>query len=124
MVNILWFWNYTLRKFVTDYLFSNEEKLNRNHRNVKKQISYSKLAFLIGISDYIKAQRDYYYIDKILLTKGFWDEKFPGIKMELKYRKVEKFAKEAMGRIDFKRYVTELLNSFVLWVIKYGIVFL
>lgn len=81
---------------------------------MKKQISYSKLAFLIGISDYIKAQRDYYYIDKILLTKGFWDEKFPGIKMELKYRKVEKFAKEAMGRIDFKRYVTELLNSFVL----------
>ena len=54
---------------------SNAEKPNRNHKNMKEQVSYSKLPLPIGISDYIKAQRDYYYVDKTLLIKDFLDKK-------------------------------------------------
>lgn len=42
---------------------------------VKKAVSEGKKSLPIGISDYIRAQADYYYVDKTLLIKEFLDKK-------------------------------------------------
>lgn len=42
---------------------------------MKKAVSEGKKSLPIGISDYIRAQADYYYVDKTLLIKEFLDKK-------------------------------------------------
>ena len=41
----------------------------------KEDVSKEKKPLPIGISDYIRAQAEYYYVDKTLLIKEFLDQK-------------------------------------------------
>ena len=41
-------------------------------RYVRSESAKEKKPLPIGISDYIRAQSDYYYVDKTLLIKEFW----------------------------------------------------
>lgn len=42
---------------------------------IKKSISTEVKSLPIGISDYVRAQSEYYYVDKTLLIKEFLDQK-------------------------------------------------
>ena len=42
---------------------------------IKKSIQIERKALPIGISDYVRAQSEYYYVDKTLLIKDFLDQK-------------------------------------------------
>ena len=44
-------------------------------RYSKKNQNTDKMALPIGISDYIRAQAEYYYVDKTLMIKDFLDKK-------------------------------------------------
>ena len=41
----------------------------------KKAMSTDRKSLPIGISDYVRAQSDYYYVDKTMLIKEFLDQK-------------------------------------------------
>ena len=74
----------------------------------------------IGISDYVRAQADYYYVDK---------DRYPGILMELKWKKnlsadeLSELADEALAQIGKKRYDVEMKENGTQDILKFGIVF-
>ena len=118
----------------------------------KKKAANNK-SLPIGISDYVRAQADYYYVDKTLLIKEFLDQKplvslftrprrfgktlniedregrYPGIIMELKWKKdlsadeLSGFADEALIQIDEKRYDAEMKEDGIQDILKFGIAF-
>ena len=53
----------------------------------------------IGISDYVRAQSDYYYVDKTLLIKEFLDQK-PLVSLISKMLKNEEIALKVPVRPD------------------------
>ena len=53
----------------------------------------------IGISDYVRAQSDYYYVDKTLLIKEFLDQK-PLVSLISKMLKNEEIALKVPARPD------------------------
>lgn len=89
-------------------------------RYVKKNIKNTIKALPIGISDYVRAQSEYYYVDKTMMIKEFLDQK-PLVTLFTRPRRFgktlnmdmlrvffEKLAKEALMQIDDKRYDAEM----------------
>ena len=68
----------------------------------KKVMSKSIKALPIGISDYIRAQADYYYVDKTLLIKEFLDRK-PLVSLFTRPRRFGKTLNMDMLRVFFER---------------------
>ncbi len=70
--------------------------------NTKKIISVTeKKALPIGISDYIRAQSEYYYVDKTLLVKEFLDKK-PLVSLFTRPRRFGKTLNMDMLRVFFE----------------------
>ena len=85
-------------------------------RPVDKRVSSGKYAkkkaannksLPIGISDYVRAQADYYYVDKTLLIKEFLDQK-PLVSLFTRLRRFGKTLNMDMLRVFF---VKEVLQS-------------
>lgn len=68
---------------------------------MKKAISHGKKSLPIGISDYIRAQADYYYLDKTLLIKEFLDKK-PLVSLFTRPRRFGKTLNMDMLRVFFE----------------------
>ncbi len=67
-----------------------------------KAASQNKKALPIGISDYIRAQADYYYVDKTLLIKEFLDQK-PLVSLFTRPRRFGKSINMDMLRVFFEK---------------------
>ena len=71
-------------------------------RTVNKKQNLKKLKPLpIGISDYIRAQEEYYYVDKTLLIKDFLDRK-PLVSLFTRPRRFGKTLNMDMLRVFFE----------------------
>jgi hypothetical protein len=68
---------------------------------VKKAVSAEKKSLPIGISDYIRAQAEYYYVDKTLLIKEFLDQK-PLVSLFTRPRRFGKTLNMDMLRVFFE----------------------
>ena len=66
----------------------------------KKKVDYNK-SLPIGISDYVRAQADYYYVDKTLLIKEFLDKK-PLVSLFTRPRRFGKTLNMDMLRVFFE----------------------
>ena len=74
---------------------------------IKKKTEGSK-ALPIGISDYVRAQAEYYYVDKTLLIKEFLDQK-PLVSLFTRSRRFGKTLNMDMLRVFFKsRFINVL----------------
>ena len=71
-------------------------------RYVKKNVLPEKKALPIGISDYVRAQSEYYYVDKTLLIKEFLDQK-PLVSLFTRPRRFGKTLNMDMLRVFFER---------------------
>lgn len=68
---------------------------------IKKDASKERKALPIGISDYIRAQAEYYYVDKTLLIKEFLDQK-PLVSLFTRPRRFGKTLNMDMIRVFFE----------------------
>ena len=68
---------------------------------VKKPVEEDRKSLPIGISDYIRAQADYYYVDKTLLIKEFLDRK-PLVSLFTRPRRFGKTLNMDMLRVFFE----------------------
>ncbi len=68
---------------------------------IKKSIQKEKKPLPIGISDYIRAQSEYYYVDKTLLIKEFLDQK-PLVSLFTRPRRFGKTLNMDMIRVFFE----------------------
>lgn len=68
---------------------------------VLKKIEPKKKALPIGISDYVRAQAEYYYVDKTLLIKDFLDQK-PLVSLFTRPRRFGKTLNMDMLRVFFE----------------------
>ncbi|MBP3476990.1 MAG: AAA family ATPase [Lachnospiraceae bacterium] len=68
---------------------------------IKKDVSKERKALPIGISDYIRAQSEYYYVDKTLLIKEFLDQK-PLVSLFTRPRRFGKTLNMDMIRVFFE----------------------
>lgn len=68
---------------------------------VKKRDNEEKKPLPIGISDYVRAQSEYYYVDKTLLIKDFLDRK-PLVSLFTRLRRFEKTLNMDMLRVFFE----------------------
>ena len=66
----------------------------------KKKVANNK-SLPIGISDYVRAQADYYYVDKTLLIKEFLDQK-PLVSLFTRPRRFGKTLNMDMLRVFFE----------------------
>lgn len=71
-------------------------------RYVKKDVPRERKALPIGISDYVRAQAEYYYVDKTLLIKEFLDQK-PLVSLFTRPRRFGKTLNMDMMRVFFER---------------------
>lgn len=68
---------------------------------IKKPVSKEKKPLPIGISDYVRAQSEYYYVDKTLLIKEFLDQK-PLVSLFTRPRRFGKTLNMDMLRVFFE----------------------
>jgi hypothetical protein len=68
---------------------------------IKKSISKEKKSLPIGISDYVRAQSEYYYVDKTLMIKEFLDQK-PLVSLFTRPRRFGKTLNMDMLRVFFE----------------------
>ena len=68
---------------------------------IKKSIQIERKALPIGISDYVRAQSEYYYVDKTLLIKDFLDQK-PLVSLFTRPRRFGKTLNMDMLRVFFE----------------------
>lgn len=68
---------------------------------IKKSVLKEKKSLPIGISDYIRAQSEYYYVDKTLLIKEFLDQK-PLVSLFTRPRRFGKTLNMDMLRVFFE----------------------
>ena len=68
---------------------------------IKKPSQSEKKSLPIGISDYVRAQKDYYYVDKTLLIKDFLDRK-PLVSLFTRPRRFGKTLNMDMLRVFFE----------------------
>ena len=68
---------------------------------VKKATNAEKKSLPIGISDYVRAQSEYYYVDKTLLIKDFLDQK-PLVSLFTRPRRFGKTLNMDMFRVFFE----------------------
>ena len=68
---------------------------------IKKSISTEVKSLPIGISDYVRAQSEYYYVDKTLLIKEFLDQK-PLVSLFTRPRRFGKTLNMDMLRVFFE----------------------
>lgn len=68
----------------------------------KKGMSTDRKALPIGISDYVRAQSDYYYVDKTMLIKEFLDQK-PLVSLFTRPRRFGKTLNMDMLRVYFEK---------------------
>ena len=66
----------------------------------KKGMSTDRKSLPIGISDYVRAQSDYYYVDKTMLIKEFLDQK-PLVSLFTRPRRFGKTLNMDMLRVYF-----------------------
>lgn len=69
---------------------------------VKKAVSAGRKKLPIGISDFVRAQADYYYVDKSMLIKEFLDKK-PLVSLFTRPRRFGKTLNMDMLRVFFER---------------------
>lgn len=68
---------------------------------IKKSVSEEKKMLPVGISDYVRAQSEYYYVDKTLLIKEFLDRK-PLVSLFTRPRRFGKTLNMDMLRVFFE----------------------
>ena len=68
---------------------------------IKKSVTKEKKPLPIGISDYVRAQSEYYYVDKTLLIKEFLDQK-PLVSLFTRPRRFGKTLNMDMLRVFFE----------------------
>lgn len=68
---------------------------------IKKVVSKEKKPLPVGISDYVRAQSEYYYVDKTLLIKEFLDQK-PLVSLFTRPRRFGKTLNMDMIRVFFE----------------------
>ena len=73
-----------------------------NRRYIKKKDTCEKKSLPIGISDYVRAQSEYYYVDKTMMIKEFLDRK-PLVSLFTRPRRFGKTLNMDMLRV-FLRY--------------------
>ena len=66
-----------------------------------KKKTEEKKALPVGISDYVRAQSEYYYVDKTLLIKEFLDQK-PLVSLLARPRRFGKTLNMDMLRVFFE----------------------
>lgn len=71
-------------------------------RYVKKNIKNTIKALPIGISDYVRAQSEYYYVDKTMMIKEFLDQK-PLVTLFTRPRRFGKTLNMDMLRVFFEQ---------------------
>lgn len=86
-------------------------------RYSKKNQNTDKKALPIGISDYIRAQAEYYYVDKTLMIKDFLDKK-PLVSLFTRPRRFGKTLNMDMLRV-FLRYPMKIQQS-IFTIKRYG----
>lgn len=80
---------------------------------IKSKSNQSKRKPLpVGISDYVRAQADYYYVDKTLLIKEFLDQR-PQVSLFTRPRRFGKTLNMDMLRVFFERTDTDTSQYFV-----------
>lgn len=72
-----------------------------NRRYIKKKDTCEKKSLPIGISDYVRAQSEYYYVDKTMLIKEFLDRK-PLVSLFTRPRRFGKTLNMDMLRVFFE----------------------
>ena len=87
-----------------------------SRKYVKKASREGMKSLPIGISDYVRAQADYYYVDKTLLIKEFLDKK-PLVSLFTRPRRFGKTLNMDMLRVFFE-ISQENTSNLALW---YGI---
>ncbi len=78
---------------------------------VKKAASAERKSLPIGISDYVRAQSEYYYVDKTLLIKEFLDQK-PLVSLFTRPRRFGKTLNMDMLRVFFESTDTDTSRYF------------
>ena len=78
---------------------------------VKKAASAERKSLPIGISDYVRAQSEYYYVDKTLLIKEFLDKK-PLVSLFTRPRRFGKTLNMDMLRVFFESTDTDTSRNF------------
>lgn len=78
---------------------------------VKKAASAERKSLPIGISDYVRAQSEYYYVDKTLLIKEFLDQK-PLVSLFTRPRRFGKTLNMDMLRVFFEHTDTDTSKYF------------
>ena len=78
---------------------------------VKKAASAERKSLPIGISDYVRAQTEYYYVDKTLLIKEFLDKK-PLVSLFTRPRRFGKTLNMDMLRVFFESTDTDTSRYF------------
>ena len=78
---------------------------------VKKAASAERKSLPIGISDYVRAQSEYYYVDKTLLIKEFLDKK-PLVSLFTRPRRFGKTLNMDMLRVFFESTDTDTSRYF------------
>lgn len=79
---------------------------------MKKSVQKEKRALPIGISDYVRAQSEYYYVDKTLLIKEFLDQK-PLVSLFTRPRRFGKTLNMDMLRVFFEISEEDMSKYFV-----------
>ncbi len=79
--------------------------------NILKSPYRRKETLPIGISDYVRAQSEYYYVDKTLLIKDFLDQK-PLVSLFTRPRRFGKTLNMDMIRVFFEISVVDTSNYF------------
>ena len=72
-----------------------------NRRYIKKKDTCEKKSLPIGISDYVRAQSEYYYVDKTMMIKEFLDRK-PLVSLFTRPRRFGKTLNMDMLRVFFE----------------------
>ena len=78
---------------------------------IKKSIQIERKALPIGISDYVRAQSEYYYVDKTLLIKDFLDQK-PLVSLFTRPRRFGKTLNMDMIRVFFETSMVDTSKYF------------
>ena len=86
---------------------------------IKKSVYAEQKPLPIGISDYVRAQSEYYYVDKTLLIKDFLDQK-PLVSLFTRPRRFGKTLNMDMIRVFLK--FQQKIRLFILRIKQFGIV--
>ena len=80
----------------------------------KEDVSKEKKPLPIGISDYVRAQAEYYYVDKTLLIKEFLDQKSL-VSLFTRPRRFGKTLNMDMLRVFFEKSTEDTSVYLAMW---------